>query len=80
MYYPEPMGRLIAELRKLPGIGPRTAQRLAFHILDLSNEEAQRLMGAIAEAREKLDTAPFAATWPPKTRVPCATIPAAITA
>ncbi|NLG87294.1 MAG: recombination protein RecR [Firmicutes bacterium] len=54
MYYPEPMGRLIAELRKLPGIGPRTAQRLAFHILDISQEEAQRLIDAITEAREKV--------------------------
>ena len=54
MYYPEPMGRLIAELRKLPGIGPRTAQRLAFHILDISKEEAQRLVSAITEAREKV--------------------------
>lgn len=54
MYYPEPMGRLIAELRKLPGIGPRTAQRLAFHILDIPKQEAQRLIDAIAEAREKV--------------------------
>lgn len=54
MYYPEPMGRLIAELRRLPGIGPRTAQRLAFHILDLPREEAERLVSAIAEAREKV--------------------------
>lgn len=54
MYYPEPMGRLIAELRRLPGIGPRTAQRLAFHILDIPQEEAQRLIGSIVEAREKV--------------------------
>lgn len=54
MYYPEPMGRLIAQLRKLPGIGPRTAQRLSFHILDISAEEAKQLVGAIGEAREKV--------------------------
>ncbi|HHV08246.1 MAG TPA: recombination protein RecR [Firmicutes bacterium] len=54
MYYPEPMGMLIAELRRLPGIGPRTAQRLAFHILDLPQEEANRLVAAIVEAREKV--------------------------
>ena len=54
MYYPEPMGRLIAELRKLPGIGPRTAQRLAFHLLDISTEEASRLTAAITEARQQV--------------------------
>lgn len=54
MYYPEPMARLIEELRKLPGIGPRSAQRLAFHILDASREEVARLTQAITEAREKV--------------------------
>ena len=54
MYYPEPMGRLIAQLRKLPGIGPRTAQRLSFHILDIPPEEAKQLVRAIAEARAKV--------------------------
>ncbi|HHV56425.1 MAG TPA: recombination protein RecR [Firmicutes bacterium] len=54
MYYPEPMARLIEELRKLPGIGPRSAQRLAFHLLDSPAEAVKRLVGAIAEAREKV--------------------------
>lgn len=54
MYYPEPMARLIEELRKLPGIGPRSAQRLAFHILDSSQESIERLLNAITEAREKV--------------------------
>ncbi|MDK2784517.1 MAG: recombination protein RecR [Bacillota bacterium] len=54
MYYPEPMARLIEELRKLPGIGPRSAQRLAFHILDSSKETIERLLSAITEAREKV--------------------------
>lgn len=54
MYYPEPVARLIEELRKLPGIGPRSAQRLAFHILDSSKEEVSRLTQAITEAREKV--------------------------
>jgi recombination protein RecR len=54
MYYPEPMARLIEELRKLPGIGPRSAQRLAFHILDSSKESVERLLNAITEAREKV--------------------------
>ncbi|NMA55775.1 MAG: recombination protein RecR [Firmicutes bacterium] len=54
MYYPEPMGRLIAQLRKLPGIGPRTAQRLAFHILDIPDQEAKQLIEAIATARDEV--------------------------
>lgn len=54
MYYPEPIARLIQELSKLPGIGPKTAQRLAFHLVFLSLSEVQRLARAIVEAREKI--------------------------
>ena len=51
MYAP-PVQRLITELGKLPGIGARTAQRLAFHILRLSKEDALALADAIREVKE----------------------------
>ena len=47
-----PVNRLIAELSRLPGIGQRTAQRLAFHILRVSDEEALPLAEAIREVKE----------------------------
>ncbi|MBJ7457129.1 MAG: recombination protein RecR, partial [Thermoleophilia bacterium] len=53
MYAP-PIQRLIAELSKLPGIGQRTAQRLAFHILRASGEDAAALAAAIIEVKEKI--------------------------
>ncbi len=52
--YPRPLGRLINELSKLPGIGGKTAQRLAFHILSLPDKEAQALAYAITEAKENM--------------------------
>ena len=51
-----PIARLINELAKLPGIGLKTAQRLAFHILKAAPAEAEALAAAIREAREKLTT------------------------
>ena len=48
------MTRLIDELRKLPGIGTKSAQRLAFHVLRSSDEDARALSGAILALREKL--------------------------
>ena len=53
-YYAKPLNKLIAELSKLPGIGGKTAQRLAFHILSLSTEEAKALADAITEAKESM--------------------------
>ena len=49
-----PVQRLITELSKLPGIGSRTAQRLAFHILRLEKEDALALADAIREVKEKI--------------------------
>jgi recombination protein RecR len=49
-----PVQRLIAELSKLPGIGGRTAQRLAFHMLRASDEEAMALADAIREVKERI--------------------------
>ncbi|MGI9953497.1 recombination mediator RecR [Moorellaceae bacterium AZ2] len=53
LYYAEPVARLIAELNKLPGVGPKTAQRLAFHILYSPPEEARALAEAILAAKER---------------------------
>ncbi|MGH2900063.1 MAG: recombination mediator RecR [Solirubrobacteraceae bacterium] len=53
MYAP-PIQRLITELGKLPGIGNRTAQRLAFHILRASPEDAAALAAAIGEVKERI--------------------------
>ncbi|HEV7882554.1 MAG TPA: recombination mediator RecR [Solirubrobacteraceae bacterium] len=53
MYAP-PVQRLITELGKLPGIGARTAQRLAFHILRASNEDATALAESIREVKERI--------------------------
>ena len=52
--FAEPMARLIAELKKLPGIGSKNAQRLAFHILRSGAEDAGALAAAIRDLKEKL--------------------------
>jgi recombination protein RecR len=52
--YAPPVQRLVTELSKLPGIGSRTAQRLAFHILRASAEDATGLAEAIREVKEKI--------------------------
>ena len=52
--YPPPVQRLITELGKLPGIGQRTAQRLAFHILRAEPEDASALADAIKEVKERI--------------------------
>jgi recombination protein RecR len=49
-----PLQRLVTELAKLPGIGQRTAQRLAFHILRASGEDAAALAAAIRDVKEKI--------------------------
>ena len=51
---PGPINRLIAELTKLPGVGQRTAQRLAFHVLRADEQEALGLADAIREVKEKV--------------------------
>jgi recombination protein RecR len=52
--YAPPVQRLVTELSKLPGVGNRTAQRLAFHILRASGEDAAALAEAIREVKEKI--------------------------
>lgn len=52
--YAKPVARLVEELAKLPGIGPKTAQRLAFYIIGGTLEDAHNLAAAITEAKEKI--------------------------
>jgi len=48
------MGRLITEFTKMPGIGPKSAQRLAFYILQTSNGEIEELISALQETKQKV--------------------------
>jgi recombination protein RecR len=52
--FAEPMAQLIDELKKLPGVGGKSAQRLAFHILRSSEDDAEALASAIRNLKEKL--------------------------
>jgi recombination protein RecR len=52
--YAPPVQKLVTELSKLPGIGNRTAQRLAFHLLRTSSEDANALAEAIREVKERI--------------------------
>ena len=51
--YTGSLRRLIDELGRLPGVGPKSAQRIAFHLLKIPNEDAQRLAAAIVEVKER---------------------------
>ena len=52
--YPDPMGRLISQFTKMPGIGPKSAQRLAFYILQASDNEVKELIDALQETKNKV--------------------------
>ena len=54
MLFAKPLAELIAELEKLPGVGPKSAQRLAYHLLRVPDHEAKRLADAVVAAKEKL--------------------------
>ncbi len=54
MLYPEPIQDLVSELAKLPGVGPKTAQRLAFFLLNMPKGEAELLASAIVNARTRI--------------------------
>jgi recombination protein RecR len=56
MDYPAPVARLIDELRKLPGIGPKSAQRIAFHLMRVSREDATRLSEAVGTLLDGIRT------------------------
>ncbi len=52
--YAEPVTKLIDEFKRLPGVGHKSAQRLAFHLLKVSADDAERLITAIREVKEKI--------------------------
>lgn len=52
--FAEPLARLITEFKRLPGVGQKSAQRLAFHVLRAAPEEAERLAGAILDVKRDL--------------------------
>src|SRR6476619_7768983 len=54
MPLPDPLLRLIEELQRLPGIGPKGAQRLAFYILRTPREQTDRLADALREVKERV--------------------------
>ena len=54
MLFARPLAELIAELERLPGVGPKSAQRLAYHLLRVSEPEALKLSDAIRVAKSKL--------------------------
>jgi recombination protein RecR len=53
-FYEGPVQRLIDELGRLPGVGPKSAQRIAYYLLKVAPEDARRLAGAIVEVKEKI--------------------------
>jgi recombination protein RecR len=54
MSLPDPLVRLIEELQRLPGIGPKGAQRLAFHLLKTPREQTDRLVTAVRDVKERV--------------------------
>ena len=58
-YFPAPLENLVEQFAKLPGIGGKSAQRLAFHVLSLSEEEAQAFADAIVNAKKNVTCCPI---------------------
>lgn len=58
MHYPEPISKLIDSFMKLPGIGPKTAQRLAFHTLDMKEDDVVQFAKALVDVIHVLLTRP----------------------
>jgi recombination protein RecR len=54
LYYARPLAQLLEQLEKLPGIGPKSAQRLAFHVLRAPRAEAEKLAQAVRDVHEKI--------------------------
>jgi recombination protein RecR len=52
--FAEPLSRLIQEFRRLPGVGQKSAQRIAFHLLRASRDDAERLANAVLDVKDKL--------------------------
>lgn len=58
MQYAKPLAKLVSEFEKLPGIGPKSAQRLAFYILRISEDEAQALAEAVLDVKHCIKQCP----------------------
>ena len=54
LYYPKPLARLVGEFEKLPGIGPKSAQRLAFYVMRLPEEETRALAEALTTIKASI--------------------------
>ncbi|MDE3155766.1 MAG: recombination mediator RecR [Acidobacteriota bacterium] len=54
MSHPESLARLIEQLQRLPGVGPKSAQRLAFHILKTPRDDAERLCQAVRDVKDRV--------------------------
>ena len=52
--YVEPVTKLIDEFKRLPGVGQKSAQRMAFHVLRMSEQEVERLVAALEEVKRKI--------------------------
>jgi hypothetical protein len=75
-YFPEPLARLIEALQRLPGIGPKTAQRLSFFLLKRPADEVGELATALTELKTRI-ILPGAGTSPRKIPAASAAIPPA---
>jgi recombination protein RecR len=58
MHYAKPLAQLVSEFEKLPGIGPKSAQRLAFHILRITEDEARSLAEAVLDVKQSIRLCP----------------------
>jgi len=58
MHYAKPLARLVSEFEKLPGIGPKSAQRLAFHVLRITEDEANALAEAVVNVKQQIRLCP----------------------
>ncbi|MBE6939282.1 MAG: recombination protein RecR [Ruminococcaceae bacterium] len=57
-FFPAPLEKLVEQFARLPGVGSKSAQRLAFHVLNLPMEQAQAFADAIVEAKQKVTLCP----------------------
>ncbi|MHB9038823.1 MAG: recombination mediator RecR [Armatimonadota bacterium] len=58
MHYAKPLAKLVGEFEKLPGIGPKSAQRLAFHVLRITEDEARALADAVMDVKQHIKLCP----------------------
>lgn len=54
MYFTRPLAKLIEEFQKFPGVGPKSAQRMAFHVMDMNADSVRELANSILEAKERV--------------------------